>query len=136
MNHDYIEGWIQKRSKCFFTYIHLDLFRSQLSICKSVFSITGSTVSSVHSAESSPIPTLCQHWYKQAKCSWTNRGSRAWQGLPAAVSWWWYTSSSYLPVQVRCLIMYTSWYWSLKWYYVQFSLQKLGCNCYRFQIAI
>ena len=29
----YFEGWEQKRSKCFFTYIHLDLFSSQPSIC-------------------------------------------------------------------------------------------------------
>ena len=29
-----IEGWKRKRSKCFFTYINLDLFRSHHLICK------------------------------------------------------------------------------------------------------
>ena len=31
---NHIEGWERKRSKCYFTYIHLDLFRSHSSICK------------------------------------------------------------------------------------------------------
>ena len=34
----YLEGWKQKRSKCFFTYIHLDLFRSHHSICTNCLS--------------------------------------------------------------------------------------------------
>ena len=32
-------GESEKRSKCFFTYIHLDLFRSPPSICKSLFCV-------------------------------------------------------------------------------------------------
>ena len=47
-SHVYIEGWERKMSKCFFTYIHLELYRSHPSIYSQLLARDASLFYSSH----------------------------------------------------------------------------------------
>ena len=74
------EGWERKRSKCFITYIYLDLFRSQLQIISVNLGTDTSTWSEICllAFANDPEANACSRW-------------------PVAQHWWLQPTSSFHP---------------------------------------